>query len=187
MDRHCGRLDRALQSPARHRAFFAENTMRKTLLAGVLLLATAFPATAQVYHPNEPLGKTLSKIKSLSMPNNAGGKDILENSCIFKNDFSISASEQLLDHCNVSEAIGQFTSKNGQPDQTSQAPGNLTVLEYYLLANENAYHVKFFIGCEDAKTTFFVKAECINEKNRVMPGGPSKGHGGPGGHPGGRP
>ena len=55
--------------------------MRNMLLAGLLLLADPqSPALAQVYHPNEPLGKTLSKVKSLSMPNNAGGKNILENS-----------------------------------------------------------------------------------------------------------
>jgi hypothetical protein len=160
--------------------------MRNMVLAGLLLLATSSPALAQVYHPNEPLGKTLSKVKSLSMPNNAGGKNILENSCIFKNnDFAISASEQVLDHCDIPGAVGQFVSKNGQPDQTSQAPGHLTVLEYFLLFKENAYHVKVFIGCDDAKTDYFAKVECINEKNRVMPGGPPKGHGGPGSGPGG--
>ena len=150
--------------------------MRKILLSGLLLLLAASPAFAQVYHPNEPLSKTLSHIKSLSMPNNAGGKNILENSCIYKNDFSISENEELLDHCNSSEVVGQFTAKNGQPDRVSQAPGNRTMLEYFLLSKENSYHVSFYIGCDADKTTVFTKVKCVNEKNRVMPGKPPKKH-----------
>jgi len=96
--------------------------MYKHLLVGLLLLVTAQPALGQVYRPNEPLGKTLSKIKPLSTPNNAGGKGILENSCIFKNNgFSLSASEPLLDHCDVPEAIGRFVEKKRPtgPDRQS--------------------------------------------------------------------
>lgn len=156
--------------------------MFKTLCTGLLVLASASPVLAQVYHPNDALGELLAKTKSLSMPNNAGGKNILENSCIFKTDFSISASEQLLDHCDIPGAISQFVAKRGQPDQTANAPGGKTVLEYFLVYKENQYHVKIFIGCADAKTETFAMVECVNEKNRVMPGGPPKGGAGkPGG------
>lgn len=158
--------------------------MYKNLFVGLCVLLLARPALAQTYRPNQALGKTLSKIKPLAMPNNAGGKNILENSCIFKNNgFSLSASEQLLDQCNIPEAIGQFVEKNGQPAHTEKAPGNLRVLEYFLLFKGNQYHIKFFVGCDADRTTIFSKVECINEKNRIMPGRRK----GPGGRPGGRP
>lgn len=143
----------------------------KTLFVVLVFVLTASTAFAQTYRAGDALGEFLSKTRPLAQPGNAGGKNILENSCIFKNSFSISASEIFLDPCNLSEAIGKFTAKYGQADQVGTAPGGKTVLEYFLLFNDNQYHVKFFFGCTDAKTELFAMVECGLEKNRVMPGG----------------
>lgn len=143
----------------------------KTLFVVLVLVLTTSAAYGQTYRAGDALGEFLSKTRTLAQPGNAGGKNILENSCIFKNSFSISASEIFLDQCNLSEAISKFTAKYGQPDQVSTAPGGKTVLEYFLLFKENQYHIKFFFGCTEAKTELFAMVECGLEKNRVMPGG----------------
>ena len=142
----------------------------------------ASPTASPVYRADDALGALLAKTKSLSQSGNAGGKNILENSCLYKDSFSMSASEPFLDRCDVSQASGQFIAKYGPPNQTGQAPGGKTVLEYFLTYKENDYHVKIFLGCADQKTETFAIVECIHEKNRFMPGGPPKGpgrHGGP--------
>lgn len=143
-----------------------------TLLFALVLVLAASSALAQTYRVNDALGEQLTKkMHTLAQPGNAGGKNILENSCIFKNSFSISESEKLHDQCNIQDAIGQFVAKHGQADQVSVAPGGKTVLEYFLLFKENQYHVKLFIGCAEGKTEIFAMVECVLEKNRVMPGG----------------
>jgi hypothetical protein len=160
--------------------------LRLLLLALALttLLPQALPAAD--FHPNAPLGELLVKTKSLSGPNNAGGKNILENSCLYKPDFSMSASEEFLDHCDLPAATSQFLTKYGPPATTGPAPGGKTVLEYFLRFKENDYHVRVFLGCEEEKTKIFAIVECITERNRFTPGGPpgDRRHGGgPGGHP----
>jgi len=150
----------------------------------LLWMLAATPTQAQTYRVNAPLGELFAKKTFISMPNNPGGKNILENSCIYKDTFSLSPNETLLDQCNVGEAISQFTTKYGRPDQTSQAPGGRTVLEYFLEYKENQYHVKLFVGCTSGKTDAFAMVECTREKNRVMPGGPPGKHSPRGGmHP----
>jgi len=159
--------------------------MRYAVLVALLVLLAGQPALAQTYHANDPLGERLAKTESLSTPNNAGGKNILENSCLNKKDFSISASEKLLAQCDLAKATADFTAKYGRPDRTSQAPGGKNVLEYFLLFKENEYHVKMFLGCFEKQTEAFAMVECINEKNRFIPGGPPGKHG-EGGGPGSR-
>ena len=156
--------------------------MRKAVLLILTLVLAATPALAQTYRPNDALGELLDKTKNLSQSGNAGGKNILENSCLYKDSFSMSASAEFLDHCDIREATGRFIAKYGPPNQTGQAPGGKTVLEYFLTYKENDYHVKIFLGCADQKTETFAIVECVHEKNRFMPGGPPKGpgrHGGP--------
>lgn len=152
-------------------------------LLALALLPQSLPAAD--FRPNEPLGELLSKTKSLSVPNNAGGKNILENSCLNKKDFSMSASEEFLDHCDLSAARTQFLAKYGPPASTGQAPGGKTVLEYFLRFKENDYHVRIFLGCAEEKTETFAIIECLVERNRFMPGGPPGDHhdhdSGPGG------
>jgi hypothetical protein len=153
--------------------------MRHAVMVALFLILAWQPALAQVYHANDALGERLAKTESLSMPNNAGGKNILQNSCLNKKDFSISASEKLLDTCDPAKATADFTAKYGRPDRTSQAPGNKNVLEYFLRFKENDYHVKLFLGCSQKETEVFAMVECKAERNRFMPGGPpDKGPGG---------
>lgn len=155
--------------------------MGKTLFAVLALLTlTVAPLPAQPYHPMDHLGEKMAKTKPLSQSGNAGGRNILENSCIYNDTFALSASEELLDHCDKPTAIAQFIQQNGQPDTVSQAPGDKTVLEYHLLFKGNAFRVKMFLGCEAGKTEAFAMVDCINEHNRIMPGGPpdSGGRGG---------
>jgi hypothetical protein len=168
----------------------AEETMRHAVFVVLLLALAGGPALAQTYHAGDVLGERLAKTKSLSSPNNAGGRNILQNSCLNKPDFSISASDTILDHCDLAEATRQFVAKHGPPDRTSQAPGAKNVLEYFLLFKENEYHVKMFLGCAEKTTEAFAMVECVNEKNRFVPGGPPGRHGdesGPGGWGGRRP
>jgi hypothetical protein len=156
--------------------------MLRTLVVALLLALLPQPVPAADFRPNEPLGELLSKTKSLSMPNNAGGKNILENSCLNKKDFSMTASEEFLDHCDLPAATTQFVTKYGPPATTGQAPGGKTVLEYFLHFKENDYHVRVFLGCSEGKTERFAIVECVAERNRFMPGGPPGDHrGGPGG------
>lgn len=155
--------------------------LRQTAGAILLVLLTGAPALAQPFHPNDALGERLSKVQSLSTPNNAGGKNILQNSCLNKKDFSISASEKVLETCDLAKATADFIAKYGRPDRTSTAPGGKNVLEYFLLFKENQYHIKLFLGCGENKTETFALVECVSEKNRFMPGGPPGRHGdGPG-------
>lgn len=154
--------------------------MRYAAIVVLLLTLAGSSAWAQTYRANEPLGELLVKTKSLSTPNNAGGRNILENSCLNKKDFSISASKPLLDRCDLAKATADFTAKYGAPDRTGQAPGHNNVLEYFLHFKENDYHVKMFLGCTDKTTEAFAMVECITERHRFMPGGP------PGKGPGGR-
>ena len=134
--------------------------------------ASGPPPAAPVCRPNEPLGEKLAKTPFVASPSSPGGKNILGNSCIYKDTFSLSPSEALLDHCDIPAALAQFTAKYGPPAQIGDAPGGKKLLEYYLEFKENQYHIKFFIGCAAGKTEVFAMAECLREKNRVMPGGP---------------
>jgi hypothetical protein len=145
-----------------------------TVLAVLALLPAAGPARAQepAFHPNAALGEMLAKKLYITQPTNPGGKNILDNSCIYKDSFSLSPSEELLDRCDLPAATGQFTAKYGRPDATSPAPGGKTLLEYFLLFNENEYHVKIFLGCAAGKTEAFAMVECKRERNRAKPGPP---------------
>ncbi len=153
-------------------------TSRLLLILAPVLVALAIlaasPAPAQTYRVNEALGELLSKQNNLSLPSNPGGKNILEHSCIYKNDFSLSASEKLLETCDVPKAVGEFTAKYGRPDQTAKAQDGRTILEYFLEYKQNQYRVKFYIGCADNATDAFSMVECTLEKNRVPVGGPPK-------------
>ena len=132
------------------------------------------PALAQPYHPYPALGELLAKTKYIAQPANVGGKNILDNSCIYKDSFSLSPSKMELETCDVAKATADFTAKYGRPDATAPAPGGKTLLEYFLLFNDNSYHVKVFVGCSGGKTETFAMVECKVEKNRAKPGPPPK-------------
>ena len=117
---------------------------------------------------------TLAKTKYIAQPANVGGKNILDNSCIYKDSFSLSPSKMELETCDVAKATADFTAKYGRPDATAPAPGGKTLLEYFLLFNDNSYHVKVFVGCSGGKTETFAMVECKVEKNRAKPGPPPK-------------
>ena len=142
-----------------------------------LALALAFvlaagPAPAEDYRVNAALGELLAHKQHLPSPTTPGGRNVLDNSCIYKDSFSLTASDVLLDRCDVAGATARFTAKYGRPDQTSQAKDGKTVLEYFLEFKENRFNVKFFIGCAADKTEGFALVECRREKNRVKPGPP---------------
>lgn len=139
---------------------------RFSLLAGLLW---AGPALAQNYHPNPALGEMLAKLPYIAQSNNAGGRNILDNSCIFKDGFSLSPSKEVAKQCDVARGTAEFTAKYGPPDASAPAPGGKTLLEYFLLHNDNSYHVKVFVGCADGKTETFAMVECKVEKNRAKP------------------
>lgn len=130
------------------------------------------PAQAQDYRPNPALGAILAKKPFIETKTNPGGKGILDNSCIYKDSFSLSPSEVVLDRCDVAGATARFTAQNGPPDQASDAAGGKKLLEYRLLHNENSYLVKVYFSCAQDKTEQFVMVECKKEKNRAKPGRP---------------
>lgn len=144
------------------------------LLGLVGLLATfACPAArAQTYHPNPALGEKLAKTPYITQPSNPGGKNILDNSCIYKDSFALSPSETVLDHCDATAATAAFTAKYGRPDVATPEPGGKTALEYFLLHNDNSYHVKVFVDCAGGKTETFAMVECKRERNRAKPAPP---------------
>ena len=134
------------------------------------LLLWAAPALAQDYRPNAALGELLAHTPYVKSGTNPGGKNVLENSCIYKESFSLSPNETVnKEACAVPAAVAKFTAQYGQPAASAPAPGGKTMLEYFLLFNDNSYHVKVFIGCEGAKTETFAMVECKVEKNRVRP------------------
>jgi hypothetical protein len=144
--------------------------MRVATLTILLVFAVCFPALAQDFRPNQALGEKLSKTPYIAQPANPGGKSILDNSCIYKESFSLSPNETVnKETCAVPAAVAKFTAQYGQPAASAPAPGGKTMLEYFLLFNNNSYHVKVFIGCEGAKTETFAMVECKVEKNRVRP------------------
>ncbi|WP_428566134.1 MAG: hypothetical protein ACP59X_05815 [Solidesulfovibrio sp. DCME] len=145
-----------------------------SLVLLLLVVCCCRPALAQTYHPNPALGEMLAKLPYIAQSNNAGGRNILDNSCIFKDSFSLSPSKEVAKQCDAARATAEFTAKYGPPDATSPAPGGKTQLEYFLLFNENSYHVKVFVGCADGKTETFAMVECKVEKNRAKPGPPPK-------------
>ncbi|WP_300156980.1 hypothetical protein [Solidesulfovibrio sp.] len=140
--------------------------------ACLAVLCSAGPALAQTYHPNPALGELLSKTLYIVQPTNPGGKNILDNSCIYKDSFSLSPSKPVLEQCDAARGTAEFVAKYGRPDATAPAPGDKTLLEYFLLFNDNSYHVKMFVGCADGKTETFAMVECKVEKNRAKPGPP---------------
>jgi|GEM_PF-1871543 len=148
------------------------------LLAVLCCAAQAAAQTAPTaqtplpYRPNEALGEKLAKTPFVASPSSPGGKDILGNSCIYKDTFSLSPSEELLEHCDIPAALARFTAKYGPPAQAGEAPGGKKLLEYHLEYKDNQYHVRYFVGCAAGKTEAFAMVECTREKNRVMPGGP---------------
>jgi hypothetical protein len=142
------------------------------LLVLTVLLVAAAPARGQEYRPHPALGETLSKKEYIRSKTNPGGKSILENSCIYKDSFSLSPSDTLLDRCDVAAATAQYTAQQGLPDLVTDAQGGKKVLEYRLIHNENSYFVKIYIGCTGGKTEAFAMVECKNEKNRAKPGPP---------------
>lgn len=149
--------------------------MEKIVCIALAVLALACPplrAQEPPYRPFPALGEMLSKKLYIAQPSNPGGKNILDNSCIYKDSFSLSPSDEVLDRCDAAAATAQFTAKYGRPDATAPAPGGKTLLEYRLLHNENDYYVKVFIGCAGGKTESFAMVECKREKNRAKPGPP---------------
>lgn len=145
-----------------------------TLVLVVLALLGASPAVAQNYHPDPALGDMLAKTPYLAESNNPGGKNILDNSCIYKNGFSLSPSKLTPGTCDPGRAVAEFTAKYGPPDATAPAPGGKTLLEYFLLFNDNSYHVKVFVGCAEGQTETFAMVECKVERNRAKPGPPPR-------------
>jgi hypothetical protein len=140
------------------------------VLTAAVVLCWAAKAPAQTYHPNDALGELLVKTQYIAQSNNAGGRNILDNSCIFKESFSLSPSKVVLEQCDVARGTAEFTAKYGPPDASAPAPGGKTMLEYFLLFKENSYHVKVFVGCAGGKTETFAMVECKIEKNRAKPG-----------------
>ena len=100
------------------------------------LLLWAAPTLAQDYRPNAALGELLAHTPYVKSGTNPGGGNVLENSCIYKDNFSISPSKIVLERCDVAGAVAEFTAKNGPPDLVSEAPGGKKVLEYRLLDAE---------------------------------------------------
>lgn len=146
--------------------------MRKTVLIVLFVMATAMPAAAQDFHPYPELGEKLAKTPYLSQPANTGGRNILDNSCIYKDSFALSPNEPLAETCAVPAEVAKFTAKYGQPATSTPAPGGKTMLEYFLLFHNNSYHVKVFIGCAGGKTESFAMVECKVEKERARSGPP---------------
>lgn len=155
--------------------------IRALALAAALLLPlgpvparaqTPAPTPAKDYRPNAALGQALAKKPFIETKTNPGGKGILDNSCIYKESFSLSPSEIVSEHCDAAGAAAKFTGQYGPPDQASDADGGKKLLEYRLLHNENSYLVKIYFGCAQGKTEQFALVECKNEKNRAKPGRP---------------
>lgn len=152
---------------------------RAVVLAAALLLPAdparaqaPAPAPAKDYRPNAALGQALAKKPFIETKTNPGGKGILDNSCIYKESFSLGPSEVVSEHCDVAGATAKFTGQYGPPEQASEADGGKKLLVYRLLHNENSYLVKIYIGCAQGKTEQFALVECKNEKNRAKPGRP---------------
>ncbi|BAH76202.1 hypothetical protein [Solidesulfovibrio magneticus] len=146
----------------------------RLLAVSIALSPWAIPALtlAQDYRPNTALGELLAHMPYVKSGTNPGGKNVLENSCIYKDSFSISPSKEVLERCDVAGAVAEFTAKNGPPDLVSEAPGGKKLLEYRLLHGGNSYFVKIYVACAGGKTEIFAIAECKEEKNRVKPGPP---------------
>ena len=146
----------------------------RLLTFAVALLLWAAPALtlAQDYRPNAALSELLAHTPYVKSGTNPGGKNVLENSCIYKDSFSISPSKEVLERCDVAGAVAEFTAKNGPPDVVAEAPGGKKVLEYRLLHGGNSYFVKISVACAGTKTEIFAIAESKEEKNRVKPGPP---------------
>jgi hypothetical protein len=146
----------------------------RLLAVAIALLPWAAPTLtlAQDYRPNAALGELLAHTPYVKSGTNPGGGNVLENSCIYKDSFSISPSKIVLDRCDVAGAVAEFTAKNGPPDLVSEAPGGKKVLEYRLLHGGNSYFVKIYVACGGTKTEVFAVSECKEEKNRVKPGPP---------------
>ena len=145
---------------------------RVSALAGAVALAAvlaAGPALAQDYHPNDALGQALTKKPYIQTKTNPGGRGILDNSCIYKDSFSLTPSEVVLEHCDVAGAAAKFIAQYGPPNQASDAAGGKKLLEYRLLHNENSYLVKVYFSCAQDTTEQFAMVECKNEKNRAKP------------------
>ena len=153
--------------------------MRHAFLPGLFAVLVALAAwtapiraLAQDYRPNAALSELLAHTPYVKSGTNPGGKNVLENSCIYKDSFSISPSKEVLERCDVAGAVAEFTAKNGPPDVVAEAPGGKNVLEYRLLHGGNSYFVKFYVACAGTRTEIFAIAECKEEKNRVKPGPP---------------
>jgi len=138
----------------------------------LVLAAGPVQAQAQDYRLNDALGQALTKKPYIETKTNPGGRGILDNSCIYKDSFSLTPSEVVLDHCDVAGATAKFIAQYGPPEQTSDAAGGKKLLEYRLLHNENSYLVKIYLSCAQDKTEQFAMVECKNEKNRAKPGPP---------------
>ena len=68
------------------------------LLAVLAALAAWAPirTQAQDYRPNAALGELLAHTPYVKSGTNPGGGNVLENSCIYKDSFSISPSKEML-------------------------------------------------------------------------------------------
>ena len=144
------------------------------VLVALAVWAPPIRVLAQDFRPNAALGELLAHTPYVKSRTNPGGGNILDNSCIYKDSFSLSPSKMELETCDVAKATADFTAKYGRPDATAPAPGGKTLLEYFLLHNDNSYHVKVFVGCSGGKTETFAMVECKVEKNRAKPGPPPK-------------
>ncbi|MHC1790150.1 hypothetical protein [Solidesulfovibrio sp.] len=159
-------------APANRPSLAVRPVLAALCCAGLTLALLAGPAHGQDYRPNAVLGEALAKQPYIKTKTNPGGKGVLDNSCIYKDSFSMTPSETVLDRCDVAAATAEFTAKYGPPAQTAPAPGGKMSLEYHLLHNENSYLIKYYLGCAGDKTERFAMVECRQEKNRAKPGPP---------------
>ncbi len=148
--------------------------MAKWVLPGIILVLVSCQAFAFDFKPNDALGEALRKTKYMAMPNNAGGENILENSCIFKDTFSLSHSEKVKDACDRAGVVADFVGKYGPPDVRSEADPKRTTLEYNIEYKENQYNIKAIVGCEQQTTELQYMVECKKEKHMKMPGPPRR-------------
>jgi len=162
--------------------------MLRILVVALLLVLLPHPVPAADFRPNEPLGELLSKTKSLSMPNNAGGKNILENSCLNKKDFSMTASEEFLEHCDHPRH-DPVRDQIRSPPPPARRPAARPSWNTSCASRKTTITCAIFSRCSEGKTERFAIVELRGQNATRLharrPPPLAIRHGGPGG-PGGR-